>query len=71
MHHDLVSVAIVIVAICLLLLIYKWTITRIISQNQTKNYSIMIENPSTDATDPDEWKRFFDQFGEVFMVTVC
>ena len=27
------------------------------------DYSIRIENPPGDATDPDEWKAFFSQFG--------
>jgi hypothetical protein len=40
------------------------------SQQTTKDYSVQIRNPPTDAKDPAEWKEFFDQFGTVVSVTV-
>jgi hypothetical protein len=35
------------------------------------DYSIQVDNPPLDATDPDEWKTFFSQFGQVSYVTVA
>jgi len=42
-------------------------------QEQTaQDYSVMVEDPSPEKTDPDYWRDFFEQrFGKVFMVTVC
>jgi hypothetical protein len=36
-----------------------------------QDYSIQVDNPPSDATDPEEWKRFFQQFGNVAFVTVA
>eukprot|EP00977_Amphora_coffeiformis_P024377 scaffold15669_cov160-Amphora_coffeaeformis.AAC.1 len=35
------------------------------------DFSIQIDNPPPDATDPTEWKEFFQQFGPVAYVTVA
>ena len=35
------------------------------------DYSIQVDNPPMDAVDPEEWKDFFQQFGEVAFVTVA
>jgi hypothetical protein len=40
------------------------------SQQTTKDYSLQIRNPPSDAKDPREWKEFFDQFGTVVSVTI-
>ena len=37
----------------------------------TTDYAVIVENPPKDARDPDEWKTFFDQFGQVASVTVA
>jgi hypothetical protein len=37
----------------------------------TEDFSIMVENPPVDAVDPDEWERFFSQFGKVAYVSVA
>jgi len=37
----------------------------------TEDFSIMVENPPGDAVDPDEWERFFSQFGKIAYVTVA
>lgn len=35
-----------------------------------QDYSIEVLDPNPDADDPDEWKRFFSQFGPVAYITV-
>jgi len=35
------------------------------------DYSIQVDNPPADAIDPDEWKDYFQQFGDVAFVTVA
>eukprot|EP00546_Thalassionema_frauenfeldii_P014586 CAMPEP_0178929534 /NCGR_PEP_ID=MMETSP0786-20121207/20660_1 /TAXON_ID=186022 /ORGANISM="Thalassionema frauenfeldii, Strain CCMP 1798" /LENGTH=762 /DNA_ID=CAMNT_0020605815 /DNA_START=863 /DNA_END=3151 /DNA_ORIENTATION=- len=41
-------------------------------EQTAQDYSIVISNPPSDATDPDEWKRFFDtNFGSGVHVTCC
>jgi hypothetical protein len=40
------------------------------SQQTTKDYSVQVRNPPTDADDPDEWKKYFGQFGPVTSVTI-
>jgi hypothetical protein len=34
------------------------------------DFSVQVDKPPADATDPDEWKEFFSQFGPVGYVTV-
>jgi hypothetical protein len=34
------------------------------------DFSVQVDNPPADATDPDKWKEFFSQFGPVAYVTV-
>ncbi|KAG5181949.1 hypothetical protein JKP88DRAFT_349056 [Tribonema minus] len=36
-----------------------------------QDYSIRVEDPDKDATNPDEWREFFQQFGHVTYVTVA
>jgi len=36
-----------------------------------QDYSILVEDPPPDATDPDEWHQYFLQFGPVALVTVA
>jgi len=38
---------------------------------RTEDYSVLVENPPADAEDPDEWHKFFCQFGDVAYVTVA
>lgn len=40
------------------------------SKQTTKDYSIQVKNPPSDTDDPDEWKRYFSQFGPVVSVTI-
>lgn len=35
-----------------------------------QDYSIEVLDPNDDADDPDEWKQFFSQFGQVVYVTI-
>ncbi|KAI2492655.1 hypothetical protein MHU86_21895 [Fragilaria crotonensis] len=37
----------------------------------TTDYAVEVRNPPKDARDPDEWKQFFDQFGQVASITVA
>jgi len=41
-----------------------------ISQQTPQDYSIVVNDPDKDADNPDEWKDFFSQFGEVAYVTI-
>jgi hypothetical protein len=41
------------------------------SQQTAQDYSVLVHDPDPDATDPDEWKAYFSQFGEVASVTVA
>ena len=36
-----------------------------------QDYSIVVNDPDDDATNPDEWQQFFSQFGHVTYVTVA
>ena len=38
---------------------------------RAEDYAVMVENPPSDGSDPDEWKKHFEQFGEVAYVTVA
>lgn len=37
----------------------------------TTDYAVEVRNPPKDARDPDEWKAFFGQFGEVASITIA
>jgi hypothetical protein len=41
-----------------------------VSVQTLQDYSLAVTDPDNDATDPDEWMKFFEQFGEVAAVTV-
>mmetsp|Transcript_7120 Transcript_7120/g.9972 ORF Transcript_7120/g.9972 Transcript_7120/m.9972 type:complete len:799 (+) Transcript_7120:67-2463(+) len=41
------------------------------SAQTAQDYSIVVEDPDDDATDPDEWRDFFSDFGHVVYVTVA
>jgi hypothetical protein len=44
------------------------------SEQTAQDYSVIIEDPDGDKTNPDEWKAWFEErfgAGTVFMVTVC
>jgi hypothetical protein len=36
----------------------------------TTDYAVEVTNPPPDARNPDEWKAFFDQFGQVASITI-
>ena len=36
-----------------------------------EDYALVVENPPEDASDPDEWKNYFEQFGEVAAITIA
>ena len=42
-----------------------------VEEQTAQDYSIMVNDPDPDATDPDEWKEFFSQWGHVSYVTVA
>jgi hypothetical protein len=42
-----------------------------VSEQTAQDYSIIVEDPDEDATDPDEWREFFSTYGHVTYVTVC
>jgi hypothetical protein len=42
-----------------------------LSVQTAQDYSVIVQDPDADAKDPEEWRQFFSQFGDVFMVTVC
>ena len=39
------------------------------AEQTAQDYSIMVDDPDADATNPDEWQAFFSQFGHVSYVT--
>jgi hypothetical protein len=41
------------------------------AEQTAQDYSIIVNDPDADATDPDEWQQFFQQFGHVTYVTVA
>jgi CRP-like cAMP-binding protein len=41
-----------------------------VSVQTLQDYSLVVTDPDPDACDPDEWQRFFAQFGEVAVVTI-
>ncbi len=40
------------------------------AKQTTRDYSVQVRNPPMDADDPDEWRRYFGQFGPVASVTI-
>ena len=40
-------------------------------EQTASDYAIHVHNPPGDATDPEEYKQFFSQFGEVSNCTIC
>jgi hypothetical protein len=36
-----------------------------------QDYSVLVQDPDADAKDPDEWRSFFEQFGEIASITVA
>jgi len=41
------------------------------AKHTAKDFSLVVEDPSPDASDPDEWKDFFSQWGRVAYVTIA
>ena len=41
------------------------------AEQTAQDYSILVQDPDADATNPDEWQQFFSQFGHVSYVTVA
>lgn len=41
------------------------------SEQTAQDYSIIVNDPDEDATNPDEWRDFFSVYGHVTYVTVC
>lgn len=41
------------------------------AQQTTSDYSVAVRNPPLDSKDPEEWKKFFSQFGDVTVVTIA
>ena len=41
------------------------------AQLTTTDYAVEVVNPPKDARDPEEWKTFFEQFGQVASITVA
>jgi len=41
------------------------------AEQTAQDYSVIVEDPNPEVINPDEWKKFFEQHGAVFMVTVC
>ena len=41
------------------------------AEQTAQDYSVMVNDPDADAVDPDEWQKFFSQFGHVAYVTVA
>lgn len=71
--NHLLVVAFLIVAIFVLAQ-YQKRMERDFDEDEltASDYSIQIDNPPADATDPEEWNRFFSQFGDgVVYVTVA
>ncbi|KAG5187159.1 hypothetical protein JKP88DRAFT_288252 [Tribonema minus] len=42
-----------------------------VSEQTAQDYSIIVQDPDKDATDPAEWREFFSKFGHVSYVTVA
>lgn len=41
------------------------------AQQTATDYSLEVENPPEEARDPEEWRRFFEQFGKVTCLTIA
>jgi len=41
------------------------------AEQTAQDYSVMVEDPDADATNPDEWNAFFSQFGHVSYVSIA
>ena len=41
------------------------------AEQTAQDYALMVNDPDPDATDPDEWQTFFNQWGHVSYVTIA
>ena len=42
-----------------------------LDKQTAQDYSVVVEDPDPDASDPDEWREFFSQFGEVASISIA
>ena len=41
------------------------------SRQTAQDYSVMVDDPGAEDTDPEEWRKFFSRFGHVTFITVA
>jgi hypothetical protein len=59
-------------SLCLGLMNLCRVVTKIdISQQTTQDYSVIINNPPHNCTDPEEYRKFFSRYGDVVFVTIA
>jgi hypothetical protein len=63
--------------ICTVMMAYFWKRLAVATEEideavqSAQDYSVVVDDPDIDANDPDEWYRYFSQFGEVASVTIA
>jgi hypothetical protein len=72
LHVDMVGLAILAVYCVGAAVIQTRDKARLDALEQTaSDYAVVVKDPNANAWEPDEWERFFAQFGRVKCVTVC
>ncbi|KAG7398491.1 hypothetical protein PHYBOEH_010948 [Phytophthora boehmeriae] len=72
LHVDMVGLGILAIYCVVVAIMQTRDKARLDAMEQTpSDYSVVVKDPNANAWDPDEWERFFAQFGQVKFVTVC
>ncbi|KAL4116823.1 hypothetical protein PRIC2_012275 [Phytophthora ramorum] len=72
LHVDMVGLGILAVYCLVVAVMQTRDKTHLDALEQTpSDYSVVVKDPNANAWSPDEWERFFAQFGQVKFVTVC
>lgn len=70
-YYDFAAAALVLLYCLVSHFLQKKEVEAIDEEWQTpQDYSVVVRDPDADADDPDEWERFFRQFGEVAYITI-
>ncbi|OWZ04836.1 hypothetical protein PHMEG_00023189 [Phytophthora megakarya] len=72
LHVDMIGLGILVVYCVVVAVMQTRDKAHLDALEQTpSDYSIVVKDPNANAWDPDEWERYFAQFGRVKFVTVC
>lgn len=72
LHVDMIGLAILAVYCLVVGIMQTRDKAHLDALEQTpSDYSVVVKDPNANAWSPDEWERFFAQFGRVKFVTVC